>query len=69
MKSSENRPKYSIAPPDLTPDQAANIAVAGIFNIRDRKLAQKLRRQGRTKEAEAAERRIELRRKSLQAEK
>ena len=49
----------------ITPDQAASIAAAGIFNIRASKLAKKLRRQGKITEAEAAERRIELRRQAV----
>lgn len=46
-------------------DQAVEIAFGGMFSKADHKLADKLRRQGRIKEAEAAERRIRLRRRSV----
>lgn len=49
---------------NLTQEQAARVAVAGMFSPVDRKLARKLRRQGKLAAAEAAERRNQLRRRA-----
>ena len=48
-----------------TQEQAAKIAVAGMFSKADRKLSRKRRRQGRLAKA-AAVRRIELRHRAIE---
>ena len=48
-----------------TVEKSVRIMFQGMFAKADRKLADKLRRQGRTSRATAAERRIELRQQSV----